>query len=336
LNLRFQFHGPPWRARSLDLLGGIVYKRQVMPLSYAELERFYERLVTRARNRGVTCAITSGMACVAFGVAQTTKDCDLLCAPNAARKLLELLSETSLDAGFPVYRGHLTSPLDERWIRGGWTSHFVWNAKGDEAYLDVFGVAPRGSSPWEAELEGFYACRHTVAEMKRTNRERDWPYVTALGAQMIEAGDARGWLHIFDEDLLLALTRASRPSASLIKRRPVLGLALRGDSQLRAALHAEVQLWHELDRVRLGIYQRAVRPYMLAVKRAGVSPGAALAVQHQARVRCAERHLPMNPLADFGVLRLIADAREALAQLVNPASLAWLPDVREHFKVSGE
>jgi hypothetical protein len=62
-----------------------------MPLSYAELEKFYEGLVARARRRGIACAITSGMACVAFGVAQATKDCDLLCAPEGAGKFLKLL-----------------------------------------------------------------------------------------------------------------------------------------------------------------------------------------------------------------------------------------------------
>ena len=49
-----------------------------MHLSYAELEQFYESLVARARRRGIACAITSGMACVAFGVAQATRHCDLL------------------------------------------------------------------------------------------------------------------------------------------------------------------------------------------------------------------------------------------------------------------
>jgi hypothetical protein len=304
-----------------------------MPLSYAELERFYESLVIRARSRGIACAITSGMACVAFGVAQATKDCDLLCAPDATKKLFDLLNETAISGHLPAYRGQLTAPLDERWFRGGWTSHFVWDAAGEEAYLDVFGVAPRGSSPWEAELEGFYACRHTVAEMKRTNRERDWPFVTALGAQMLEAGDARGWLHIFDEELLRVLTRAARPPASLLKRRPVLDLAIKKDSRLRSALHAEVQFWHELDRVRLGIYQRAVRPYMRAMKRTGLLPNTPLAVQHQTRVQCAEKYLPLDPLADYGVSRLIDDAREALTQLVNPAALAWLPEIHQHFKV---
>jgi hypothetical protein len=108
-----------------------------MPLSYAELEHFYEGLVTRARRRRIACAITSGMACVAFGVAQATKVCDLLCAPEGADKFLGLLEEASLRGHLPTYRGHLTPPLDARWLRGGWTSHFVWDAAGAKAYLDI-------------------------------------------------------------------------------------------------------------------------------------------------------------------------------------------------------
>ena len=58
-----------------------------MPLNCAELEKFYEGLVVRARHRGISCAITSsGMARVAFGAAQATKDCDLLCEPEGAGK----------------------------------------------------------------------------------------------------------------------------------------------------------------------------------------------------------------------------------------------------------
>src|SRR5271169_1608893 len=99
---------------------------KTMPFDYAELERFYENLVTRARSRGIACAITRGMACVAFGVSEATKDCDLLCAPDSAGKLLGLLVETTLGGHLPIYRGNLSAPLDQRWLRGGWTSHFVW------------------------------------------------------------------------------------------------------------------------------------------------------------------------------------------------------------------
>jgi hypothetical protein len=304
-----------------------------MSLTYAELEKFYEGLVARARRRGIACAITSGMACVAFGVAQATKDCDLLCAPEGAGKFLGLLEEASLRGHLPSYRGHLSPPLDARWLRGGWTSHFVWDAAGAQAYLDMFGVAPRGSARWEVELQGLYAGLHTVAEMKRTNRGKDWPFVTALGAQMLEAQDARGWLHIYDEDLLRTFGGASPAPAELLKRRPILELAVANDPRLRAVLHAEVQFWHELDRARLRIYEKAVRPYMMAVKKSRVPATTALATQHDIRVRCAENHLPTNPLHAYGIERMIAEAREALGEIVQPSTLAWLPDVREQFRI---
>ena len=65
-------------------------------IAYPELEQFYEGLVMKLRERGVVCAITSGMACVHYGVAETTKDCDLLCHTNSFGTLLDLLSETSV------------------------------------------------------------------------------------------------------------------------------------------------------------------------------------------------------------------------------------------------
>ena len=169
--------------------------------------------------------------------------------------------------------------------------------------------------------------------MKRTNRGKDWPFVTALGAQMLEAQDARGWLHIFDENLLRTFGRASPAPAELLKRRPLLQLAVANDSRLHAALYAEVQFWHELDRVRLRIYEKAVRPYMVAVRKERVPAGTALGTQHKVRLRCAESHLPTNPVQDYGVERMIAEAREALADMVQPSALAWLPEVREQFKL---
>src|SRR3954470_6619051 len=75
-----------------------------MSLSYAQLERFYEGLVLRAREQGVICAITSGMACVAWGVAQATKDCDLLCAPESLDGLFRIVRETKLEGADAGYR----------------------------------------------------------------------------------------------------------------------------------------------------------------------------------------------------------------------------------------
>ena len=149
-----------------------------------------------------------------------------------------------------------------------------------------------------------------------------------------QMGDERGWLHIYDENLLRAFGDATRPSADFFKRRPLLELAVNHDSMLRPALRAEIEYSHELDRVRMGIYEKAVRRYMVEVRKSRLPPGAGLSAQHGLRVRCAEKYLPINPLRDFGVTRMISEARELLAQIIHPAAMAWLPDVREHFRLA--
>ncbi|SPE50800.1 hypothetical protein SBV1_1210002 [Verrucomicrobia bacterium] len=307
-----------------------------MPLSYAELEQFYEGLVSRARSRGITCAITSGMACVAFGVAQATKDCDLLCVPDAAGDFFKLLGEADLGGQMPSYRGHLTAPLDSRWLRGGWTSHFVWDTPGVEAYLDIFGVAPRGSSPWEAELQGFYAGPHIVAEMKRTNREKDWPFATALGVKLLETGDPRGWLHLFNYDVLVQTARKLCCPAAMVALRPALALLIEADERLEFALKGEIEFWNRLDRLRLEVYGRAVRPYMLAVKADHRSSAPSLAGQHQARLEHAEQLLPVSPLRQYGIQRLIDEAQAQAARFLPPGALRWLPDAGKCFNLLAE
>src|SRR5258705_1768001 len=107
-----------------------------------DLHLFYEDLVRTLRDRGVICGITSGLACVHYGVAETTKDCDLLCHPDSFGTLLECLSETTVAGERCVYRGHISPPLDKRWHLGGWTSHFQWNIA-PQVTLDIFGQAVR-------------------------------------------------------------------------------------------------------------------------------------------------------------------------------------------------
>jgi len=299
-------------------------------MNYAELDSFYRQIVGTVRAGGFPCAITSGMACVNYGVVETTNDCDILCGTDGARGLLTTLQEVRVDGEGASYRGTMSAPLDTRWLRGGWTAHFVWRSARAEAYLDVFGVPPRGTGDWASEVRDLYAGRHTVAEMKRTNRERDWPYATALGAQLLAAGDARGWLHIFDLDVLEAFADRIPRSDSLLALRPVLRLL--GDARLKQALHVEREFWFELDRQRLSIYQRAVRPYASAVRKDPMATRIPLSAQHAVRVEWAEKLLPTNPIHDHGVDAMIADARGELLKLFEPSLLQWLPDVRENFQ----
>lgn len=300
-------------------------------IPYAELEQFFCDLVARAQGQGIPCAITSGMACVHFGVAATTKDCDVLCLPEKSDEFRALVAATALRGLHPNYRGNISPPLDARWMRGGWTSHFTWKTKPEETCLDIFGIAPRGSSAWEEELRGLYASRHIVAEMKRTNRGKDWPYITALGVKMLKGGDPRGVLHLYEKDALTDAVRKALPAAWMLEARPALRLSLTGDDRLEAALHAETVFWHRLDACRIVLYERALRPYVSAVRRAIARREMTLAESHAIRMECAGSCLHPTPVSAHGFHQLIADAREATAKLVHPDLMEWLPNGLDHF-----
>jgi hypothetical protein len=117
----------------------------------------------------------------------------------------------------------------------------------------------------------------------------------------------------------------------VIALRPVLGLLLAGDERLEVALKGEIEFWNQLDRLRIQVHEHAVRPYMQAVKRDRRSHDSVLHTQHLVRVEHAERLLPVNPLRQYGLERLIAQARVQAARFVPPGALKWLPDVRGCF-----
>ncbi len=299
---------------------------------YSELDAFFTGLVATAQSRGITCAITSGMACVHFGVAATTKDCDVLCTADKSDDFRALIAETSLRGALPDYRGNISPPLDTRWMRGGWTSHFKWKTRPEETCLDVFGVAPRGSSPWEHQLTGIYANLNVVAEMKRTNREKDWPFATALGGQMLAADDPHGWLHLYDPEVMRRCANEMPPDGRLERLRPVLKLSPFEDSlAVKRALLAERQFWSELDEIRIRVMKEHLRPYVSAVRQASARRQATLAESHEIRVECALAHLPFQPFRDYGFERMIEEAKSNVAATISDDVIEWVPAAEHHF-----
>jgi hypothetical protein len=303
-------------------------------MNMTELHLFYEGLAQKLRERGVVCAITSGLACVHYGIAETTKDCDLLCHTSSLGELLDLLSVTRPAGAACRYRGNISPPLDARWHRGGWTSHFEWVVEPEALTLDVFGHALRESAPWEENLLGLYAGPHTVAEMKRTNRDKDWGAITALGVRMIAADDDRGWLHIFNADTLTELLRDNPCPPERAAQRPALQLASARHPHAAGALNAERKFWEELDRRRIRILEGHLRPYVAAVRKARAGRELSLQDEHRVRLECATQHLPPNPLKDYGLHRYVDEARAALVDtgLVPATALTWLPDVTMYFE----
>jgi len=81
------------------------------------------------QEHGIRHVLTSGMACVEFGIQQNTKDTDWVIDPANISKLVELLieSERGLSGrNWNVsYRPLFGAPMTAKYLRAGWTSHLA-------------------------------------------------------------------------------------------------------------------------------------------------------------------------------------------------------------------
>lgn len=106
---------------------------------------FLEIFAGHLRAAGIRFAITSGMACVHYGLQQTTKDSDWIIAPEDLSKLRDLL--TRLEQAHPPwrvsYRQIFGAPLDARFMASGSNASFG-NASMTNA--TAFTPAPGSSS----------------------------------------------------------------------------------------------------------------------------------------------------------------------------------------------
>ncbi len=293
------------------------------------LDEFYSGFLKSLKIKGVPCVITGGLACVEFGIAEHTADCDVIFSPEHTSKFLGTLKHTSFHGETCHYRSLFSPPLDRRWLTGGYTCHFQWKTKTTEnAYLDVFGVPPHITTPWQQEKKGFIAGRQTVAEMKRTNRRKDWDQATAIGLQMIERGDSRGWLHLFDTETLLSLIEIFPCGKNEISQRPVLKLVLEKNPLLERAVQTEIEFWTHLDRLRLKIYENSLRKYSSSLYKNKSLKHSSFIQQHLIRLEHAEHLLSTNPIGDYGIDRLVAEAKRIISLGIDPHLMELLPDAR--------
>jgi hypothetical protein len=290
---------------------------------------FYRTFQAQLRGRSITGLLTSGMACVEYGLQQNTKDTDWIIAPADSEKLVELFGE--LERGVSganwriSYRGLFGAPLDPEYLAGGWTSHLVAfdHPESAERHLDFFGRPPRVGDAWSAGAVAGIASRDVVARMKKTDRPKDWPLVNALAIQAHYAGDPGAVIHLRDPLILREAWQQATPAtrAAAAAERPLLDV-LDGvdDRQLERLLLVEEMLWQCVNRERYVVYQRAWKDFYRAWQRDQVGdwPTAEPFSQQHRRVSAAVREhgLPPAPLGTLAARQAVYDrGRERAAAL---------------------
>ena len=223
----------------------------------------------------------------------------------------------------------------------GWTSHLsIWDSAASvEHKVDIFSKPPRvKAEEIQADAEG-WATRHVVAQMKRTDRDKDWPIVQGLGQQLWERNQTLALLHLTDPAALTVAWPSASPAdrAIVSARRPLLRCldATPAPEKLdvERLLAVERIVWERVNEQRHGRYTRAWKNfYRQWRKDEGWEwpTSEQFWLQHRRLVDGARRHgLPANPLDNVSreelvrsalveVARVAAASEKELAQVVPP------------------
>jgi len=278
-------------------------------------------------------AITSGMACVHYGLQQITKDSDWIIPAEDLGRLRELF--TRLEGDLPPwrisYRQICGAPLEAEFMAHGWTSHLsVWDSAGSvEHKVDIFSKPPRvRSEELQMDAEG-WASRHIVAQMKRTDRDKDWPIVHGLGQQLSEHQRPEGLLHLAELNALLAAWKAAtqQEREQMTARRPLLRmLADRSEIDplyFERRILLERLIWERVNEQRHTRYTRPWRRFYRSWRQEldwEWPSSEAFTAQHQRLLGAARGYgLPPDPLADTPKEALVETAVAAVCQVAAAA-----------------
>jgi hypothetical protein len=273
------------------------------PLEFLDLFR------AELRAADIRFAITSGMACIRYGLQQTTKDSDWIVSAAELRQLRGLLErcEHRLAPWVVQYRPIFGAPLEPAWLDGGWSTHIFIRTVGGgpDHHLDFFCRPPRAAAWRHDSEEADFADRDTVTRMKKTDRDKDWPIVGGLAAQAFARGEPAALLHLRDASLLRrAWSKASvGEQAKAVSARPLLARITSNadDLRLESLLRAERLVWEAVNRRRYAVYQEAWKTWYRRWQASSDWPwpvSEPFAAQHERVTNAAREHgLPPAPLA---------------------------------------
>lgn len=265
--------------------------------------------LTHVFNAGrVRCILSSGQAVVLHQLAVMSKDGDWIVREDeeALTHVLTVLEDYGA-------RYRLGSPLDKRWLAGGWSAHFEFLHKLDDTVpfrirTDFVTRPPRLTSEDVARLWQELPASPTapgvpvidarrLAYLKQTNRERDYAVIGELARRM---GNPRDQL-LFSRsarDLQELATTYPELASDLTVQRPVLAHIAAGRDKLEAALDAERRQLMHINEARLERYMKAAQAWHAAWPALEREiNGLPLRVAHDQLVRQATALLPMQPLS---------------------------------------
>jgi hypothetical protein len=230
----------------------------------AQVSNIYLEL-TEQFNRGrLRAIVSSGQAVVLHRLAIMSKDGDWILREDAEtmQRVLGVLSEHGAHYRFGA-------PLDTRWLAGGWSAHFEFRRGGLRVRTDFVTRPPRIDlatldRQWNAvDLQRPVVDPVALAEIKKTNREKDYAVIGELARLMRDPREQL--LYSRSARDLIALAEAHPDLATeLSPQRPLLKLATGERTRLERALDAERRALIHANEERLARYHQAASRWAAA------------------------------------------------------------------------
>lgn len=197
------------------------------------------------------------------------------------------------------------APLDVRWLRGGWSSHFEFDDDGVRVRTDFVTRPPRLSPEdlqalWQ-EQEGqdlpVVDVRRLIV-LKQTNREKDYAVIGEL-ARRLEDPAARLLASRSARDLLELAAAHPALARRLARERPVLASLDAGREMVERALDAERRAMMRANEERLQRYLDAGAAWAKRYRDvARATRGRPLPEVHAAMCEAADGVLPVHALEE--------------------------------------
>ncbi len=258
------------------------------------MNNIYLQLTRKFNSGRVRAILAGGQAVILHRLAIMSKDGDWILReePEVTEHVLSVL------AGYGA-RYRFGAPLDTRWLAGGWSTHLEFQWQEMRVRTDFITRPPRLDQQslqriWRSAegQEVPFASVVDLADMKKTNREKDYVVIGELARRMSDTDDQILYSRSV-RDLIALAAQYPDKVRRLAEKRPALRAIERGGEALEAALDAERRQLIRANEERLAKYMDASKPWAAAWPALSRQmEGLALSEAHRLMVQQAQTLLP--------------------------------------------
>jgi hypothetical protein len=257
----------------------------------------YIRLTQEFNHGRLRAVLASGQAVVLYRLAIMSKDGDWILKEDA-----EALTHVVATLAGHGARYRYGAPLDLRWLVHGWSAHLEFQESGLRLRCDFVTRPPRVSpgalqSLWEAPVqkEAPVVSLSVLAELKKTNREKDYAVIGELARKM-EDPRLQALYSRSARDLLRLAEDHPEAVQWAVPERPLLSRIGQGREEVERLLDEERRDLIRTNEVRLDRYVDAAARWGEEWPRvAREMAGRPLAEAHEIMAERAAEYLPREP-----------------------------------------